>query len=84
MPNHKSCKKKVKVNRRRHAENLKVIKSCKKNIKLLKAEKDKVKAQDLLRTVYKELDKLSCKHRIHKKKSARLKSKLAISVNNLS
>ena len=83
MANHKSCEKKYRVSQRRHVENLKAIQLCKSNIKKLKKEKDKTVATNLLNVVYKQLDKITNKHRMHKNKGARLKSKCALIVNAL-
>ena len=83
MANHKSCLKKLAVNKRRRAMNLKAIQLCKSNIKKLKNQTDKSQAMELLNTVYKQLDKISIKNRMHKNKCRRLKSTCAKIVNSL-
>lgn len=83
MANHKSCIKKRRVSMRRHSENLKPLQLLKSNIKKLKKMTDKAAAQDLLKIVYKQLDKAAMKRRIHRNKAARLKRRYALAINKM-
>jgi len=83
MANHKSCEKKYRVNRRRHAENLDRVQRCKANIRKIKKETNVENAVTMLNTLKKQLDKIGSKHIFHKNKVARLKSKYDKMVNKL-
>jgi small subunit ribosomal protein S20 len=83
LPRHKSCKKRMKTaviaNERNRAERSKV----KKMIKDLRASKTKAEADGLLTNVFSSIDKAAHKHRMHKNKAARDKSRLMKFVKNL-
>ena len=83
MANHKSCEKKWRVNRRRHSENLNRVQRCKANIRKIKKETNLESAEELLKTLKKQLDQIGSKHIFHKNKVARLKSRYDKMVNQL-
>jgi ribosomal protein S20 len=83
MANHKSCKKKWAVNRRRHKENLERTQRYKADVKLLKKTKDISTATTLLNTIKKRLDVIGSRHIYHKNKVNRLKSRCECFVNRL-
>lgn len=84
MANSRSAKKRVKVNERRHRENLRVKNRYKKTVRELGSTKDKDQALKLLSSVYEQLDRISVKHRMHRNKVNRLKSRYARMVNAIS
>ena len=81
MANHKSCEKKWRVNQRRHTENLRALGKCRSAMKAVKGALDKASGLESLKLVYKQLDRVSVKHRMHPNKVNRLKSRYAKIVN---
>ena len=78
MPNHKSCKKRMKQDVRRRARNNFVkttIKTLTKKFKL--SEMTIEEKQASLRDIYSKLDKAAKKGVIHKRTASRRKSRLA-------
>ncbi|MDK9701015.1 MAG: 30S ribosomal protein S20 [bacterium] len=84
MPQHKSCKKRMKTAKIANEEN-RAGKSTMKNVvrKVLSA-KTKSEAEPLLRTAVATLDKVAQKGIIHRNKAAHAKSRLDLYVNKLS
>jgi small subunit ribosomal protein S20 len=82
MPITKSAKKALKVNKRRHAENLLMkqeIKNKLKGLRLAIADR-KPELKSKISEAYSALDKAAKKRYIHKNKASRLKSRLAAAV----
>ncbi len=87
MPITKSAQKALRQSKRRQARNLKRSRRLKDEIKSLKklmAAKDKKGALKILPGVYKALDKAAKTNLIKKNTAARLKSRLAKTVNKIS
>ncbi|MCS7184010.1 MAG: 30S ribosomal protein S20 [Patescibacteria group bacterium] len=83
MAKTKSAKKEIRKNLKRRLINLKKKKEIKNKLKLFLRslkEKDKNKALELLRLIYKLLDK-AAKSFLHKNKASRLKSRLTKKFN---
>ncbi len=79
MPQRRNAIKELRKNRTRHMQNLDIKSDLKKTVKnLVSATKgDKTKAQDLLKTLYKKMDKAAKRNIMHKKTAARRKSRFA-------
>jgi len=77
MPITKSAKKKLKQDKKRQKKNLKVLNSAKKFIK----DFQKNPSRKLLNLAFKALDHTRKKRIFHANKVARLKSKLALTLN---
>jgi small subunit ribosomal protein S20 len=79
MPKRKAAVKRERIDRKRHAHNLKIKKELKKSIKKylqLVAQKNGAEAKTTLSQVYSLLDKAAKKNIIHKNKASRDKSRL--------
>lgn len=83
MPQHKSAKKRVRTNERKHERN-KASKSRMRNIvKELRNTTEKVKAEELYKEVSSVLDRSAAKGLIHKNTAAQKKAKLAKHIKGL-
>ena len=83
MANHKSALKRVRSDETKRLRNRYQLKSTRTAIKKLKGMDKKKEAQDLLKSVFSMIDKLSKRNIIHKNKAANNKSSLAAAVNAL-
>ena len=86
MPNIKSAKKRVLTNKRKCEENILVDSRMKNSIKKLEKlvkEGKKEESQELLNTTIKNIDKAQNINIVSKNTSARLKSRLTKSVNQM-
>jgi small subunit ribosomal protein S20 len=83
MANHKSAIKRIRGNAVKRLRNRYQAKTTRTMIKNLRGEKNKKQAAELLKTVYRLLDRLAKKNVIHKNKAANQKSKLTKLVNRL-
>jgi small subunit ribosomal protein S20 len=80
MPNHKSCEKRLKQDEKRAARNNYVRSTLKTLSKKLRAEMNPEAKENLLRSVYSQLDKAAKKGVIHARTAARRKSRIALAV----
>lgn len=83
MANHKSAKKRIRTNARKHAINQAAASKLKTLVKKVKSTTDKEKAEAYLKEAVAQLDKNAARNRIHKNTAARRKSKLTKYVNSL-
>lgn len=83
MANHKSAIKRIRANAVKRLRNRYQAKTTRSLIKRLRETKAKKEAQDLLKLVYRLIDRLAKKSIIHKNKAANQKSKLSLYVNKL-
>ena len=86
MPNIKSAKKRVLTSERKCNENVLVDSRMKNSIKKLEKtikEGNSKEANEMLKTTFKNIDKAQDVNIVSANKSARLKSRLQKSVNNL-
>lgn len=79
MPQRRTAIKELRKNRTRHMQNLDIKTDLKKTLKQFSvtASTKKPEAAELLKTVYKKLDKAAKRNVIHKKTAARRKAKFA-------
>ncbi|MBP6344112.1 MAG: 30S ribosomal protein S20 [Candidatus Omnitrophica bacterium] len=79
MPQRRTAIKELRKNRTRHMQNLDIKTDLKKTLKQFSqtAAAKKDNATDLLKTVYKKLDKAAKRNVIHKRTAARRKAKFA-------
>ena len=79
MPQRRTAIKELRKNHTRHMHNLDIKTGLKKTLKsFISAAKDKkAEAKELLKTVYKKLDKAAKRNVVHKKTAARRKSRFA-------
>ncbi len=79
MPQRRTSIKDLRKSRTRHMHNLDIKTDLKKTIKsfLSIAKTDKNKAKDLLKTLYKKMDKAAKRRLLHKKTASRRKSRFA-------
>jgi len=81
MPNTKSYKKTMKTDAKRRLRNRitrTMLKTLIKNLRATAKTGDQAATAAAYRLVAKRLDQTAAKHRIHKNKAARLKSRLAV------
>lgn len=83
MANHKSALKRIRANAVKRLRNRYQAKTTRTMIKRLRESKKKKDAEDMLKLVYRLLDRLAKKNVIHKNKAANQKSKLTLFVNKL-
>jgi len=83
MAQHKSSEKRIRSTERRSARNAEQKSTMKTLIKKVRSEKDKTKAEVILKETVSVLDKLARKNVIHPNKAANQKSKLTKAVNKL-
>jgi len=79
MPQRRTAVKDLRKNRTRHMRNLDIKTDLKKTVKkFLSAVKDKKsETQELLKVLYKKMDKAAKRNILHKKTAARRKSRFA-------
>ena len=79
MPQRRTAIKDLRKNHTRHMHNLDIKTDLKKTLKsFISAAKDKKEnSKELLKTVYKKLDKAAKRNVVHKKTAARRKSRFA-------
>ena len=79
MPQRRTAIKDLRKSHTKHMRNLDIRTDLKKTVKsfVTTAEKDKTKASDLLKILYKKMDKAAKCNVLHKKTAARRKSKFA-------
>jgi small subunit ribosomal protein S20 len=83
MANHKSALKRIRANAVKRLRNRYQAKTTRTMIKRLRETSKKKEAQDMLKLVYRLLDRLAKRNVIHKNKAANQKSKLSLLVNKL-
>jgi small subunit ribosomal protein S20 len=83
MANHKSALKRIRANAVKRLRNRYQAKTTRTMIKRLRETTKKKEAQDMLKLVYRLLDRLAKRNVIHKNKAANQKSKLSLLVNKL-
>ena len=83
MAQHKSAKKRIRQSERRRVRNQAALAKVKTLIKKVHSEKDKVKAEEVLKEAVSYIDKTVGKGRIPKNTAARRKSALTKYVNKL-
>lgn len=83
MAQHKSAIKRIRSSERRKTRNAEQKSAMKTMIKKVREEKDKTKAESLLKDTVSLLDKLAGKNVIHSNKAANQKSKLTKIVNKI-
>lgn len=84
MPQHKSCKKRMKQSAERRLKNRAVKSELKRAVKELRASGSRTEAENKLSQVFGQIDRAARKKIIPKKRADRDKSKLAIFVRGLS
>ncbi len=79
MPQRRTAIKELRKNRTRHMQNLDIKTDLKKTLKLFTqtVETKKENAAELLKNVYKKLDKAAKRNVLHKKTAARRKARFA-------
>jgi small subunit ribosomal protein S20 len=83
MAQHKSSIKRIRSSERRHVRNTEQKSAIKTLIKKVRGEKDKAKAEVVLKETVSLLDKLAGRRVIHPNKASNQKSKLTKIVNKL-
>jgi small subunit ribosomal protein S20 len=83
MAQHKSAIKRIRSTKRREVRNTEQKSAMKTMIKKVRTEKDKTKAEALLKETVSMLDKLAGKRVIHANKASNQKSKLTKVVNKI-
>ncbi len=83
MANHKSALKRIRQSEKKREQNRYYAKTMRNAVKKLRNTEDKAEAEKIYPGVVSMIDKLAKKNIIHKNKAANLKSKLAITVNQL-
>ncbi len=82
MPNHKSCEKRLKQDEKRQARNNYVKKTLKTLSKKIHSDMSINEKQELLETIYSQLDKAAKKGIIHARTASRRKSRIAQYINS--
>lgn len=83
MPNHKSCEKRLRQEKKRTARNHYVIRTLKTLSKKMHSNIAVEEKEKLLAEVYSQLDKAAKKNVIHKRTASRRKARLAAYFNKL-
>ncbi len=83
MPNHKSCEKRLRQEKKRSARNHYVKATIKTLDRKLKSDIPVEEKEKLLSEVYSKLDKAAKKNIIHKRTASRRKARLAIYFNKI-
>lgn len=83
MAHHKSTLKRIRQDEKKRVHNKYYAKTTRNAIKALRNATDKAEAEKLYPEVVAMIDKLAKRNIIHKNKASNLKSKLAITVNQL-
>ncbi len=81
MPNHKSCKKRLRQDEKKAVSNGIVKSTIKTLTKKFRSELPLEEKQEILITLSSKLDKAAKRHIIHKKNASRKKSRLALHLN---
>jgi small subunit ribosomal protein S20 len=81
MPNHKSCEKRLRQDKKRQARNHYVKATIKTLSKKMHSEITLEEKETLLHDIYVQLDKAAKKGIIHKRTASRRKSRLALYFN---
>jgi len=84
MPNHKSCEKRLRQEKKRSARNNYVKSTINTLSKKIRSGISLEEKQQLLNKIYSDLDKAAKRNVIHKRTASRRKSRIANYVNNLS
>lgn len=84
MPNHKSCKKRMKTSAAERERNRAYRSRLRKALKEVRSERNKEKAEELLKGATSLLDHAASIGLIHRRNAARNKSRLAHYVQKLS
>lgn len=79
MPQRRNAIKELRKNHTRHMRNLDIKTELKKTVKsfVSTASKDQSKAKDLLKELYKKMDKAAKRNVLHKRTAARRKARFA-------
>ncbi len=86
MANRRSSIKKIRVDKRRRENNIRVnseLKTVARKVRELIGAKKKTEAQQASRDLFSKLDKAVKKNTLHKKRASRLKSRFQIKINSL-
>ena len=83
MAHHKSALKRIRQDEKKRVHNKYYAKTTRNAIKALRNASDKEEAEKLYPEVVAMIDKLAKRNIIHKNKASNLKSKLALTVNQL-
>ena len=83
MAHHKSALKRIRQDEKKRVHNKYYAKTTRNAIKALRNATDKEEAEKLYPEVVAMIDKLAKRNIIHKNKASNLKSKLALTVNQL-
>ena len=83
MAHHKSSLKRIRQDEKKRVHNKYYAKTTRNAIKALRNASDKAEAEKMYPEVVAMIDKLAKNNIIHKNKASNLKSKLAITVNQL-
>ncbi|KQC07367.1 MAG: 30S ribosomal protein S20 [Candidatus Cloacimonas sp. SDB] len=84
MPNHKSCEKRLRQEKKRSARNNYVKSTINTLSKKIRSGISLEEKQQLLNKIYSDLDKAAKRNIIHKRTASRRKARIANYVNNLS
>ncbi len=83
MAHHKSTLKRIRQDEKKRVHNKYYAKTTRNAIKALRNATDKAEAEKMYPEVVAMIDKLAKRNIIHKNKASNLKSKLALTVNQL-
>lgn len=83
MAHHKSALKRIRQDEKKRVHNKYYAKTTRNAIKDLRNASDKAEAEKLYPEVVAMIDKLAKRNIIHKNKASNLKSKLAVTINQL-
>ena len=83
MPQHKSCKKRMKTSEKERVRNRALRSSLRNIVKAVRSENNKETAQKKLQEALQALDKAASYGLVHKRNADRHKSRLALYVNKL-
>lgn len=83
MPNHKSCEKRLRQEKKRHARNHYVAMTIKTLSKKMNSDITLEEKEQLLHEVYSKLDKAAKRNVIHKRTASRRKARLAAYFNKV-
>ncbi len=83
MAHHKSALKRIRQDEKKRVHNKYYAKTTRNAIKALRNATDKAEAEKMYPEVVAMIDKLAKRNIIHKNKASNLKSKLALTVNQL-
>ncbi|HPF50015.1 MAG TPA: 30S ribosomal protein S20 [Draconibacterium sp.] len=83
MAHHKSSLKRIRQDEKKRVHNKYYAKTTRNAIKALRNASDKAEAEKMYPEVVAMIDKLAKRNIIHKNKASNLKSKLALTVNQL-